>query len=66
MTCQDTLTCLHEPFGDAFYWGPERRSPRSENEDNAREGAGFEDCTYKVVSQRILASAEVTRSGLPC
>lgn len=59
MTCQDTLTCLHEPFGDAFYWGPERGSPRSETERNAQEGAGYEDCTYAAVLQRIFEAAEV-------
>ncbi|KAF4546180.1 uncharacterized protein LTHEOB_4177 [Lasiodiplodia theobromae] len=37
MTCQDTLQCLHEPFGDAFYYGPERLSERYENDPKARK-----------------------------
>ncbi|KAL8847772.1 MAG: hypothetical protein Q9221_007220 [Calogaya cf. arnoldii] len=61
MTCPDTITTFHEPFGDAFYWGPERSSPRSENDGKAKEGAGFEECTYAAVLGRILEAAEEKR-----
>ncbi|KAL8802953.1 MAG: hypothetical protein Q9200_006408 [Gallowayella weberi] len=61
MTRPETLTCFHEPFGDAFYWGPERRSPRSESERNVREGTEFENCTYEAVLRSLLKAAEGKR-----
>ncbi|CZT49774.1 uncharacterized protein RSE6_10664 [Rhynchosporium secalis] len=53
MTRQDTLTCVHEPFGDAFYFGPERLSPRYEEDEKAREESGFAKSTYKTIFERI-------------
>ena len=53
MTRQDTLTCVHEPFGDAFYYGPERLSERYEKDENARIDSGFSDSTYKTIFERI-------------
>ncbi|OJD34507.1 uncharacterized protein BKCO1_22000133 [Diplodia corticola] len=53
MTCRDTLQCVHEPFGDAFYFGPERLSDRYENDLKARAESGFEDSTYRTIFDRI-------------
>ncbi|TVY19382.1 hypothetical protein LARI1_G002319 [Lachnellula arida] len=53
MTRRDILTCVHEPFGDAFYFGPERLSPRYEDDDKAREESGFESSTFKTIFERI-------------
>ncbi|KAI9838104.1 MAG: hypothetical protein M1819_006260 [Sarea resinae] len=53
MTCRDTLTCVHEPFGDAFYFGPERLSDRYENDEQARIDSGFSESTYKTILERI-------------
>lgn len=53
MTRQDILTCVHEPFGDAFYFGPERLSSRYENDEQAREASGFADSTFKTIFERI-------------
>jgi len=53
MTRQDILKCIHEPFGDAFYFGPERLSARYENDEKAREESGFADSTFKTVFDRI-------------
>ena len=53
MTRTDLLTCIHEPFGDAFYYGPERLSERYENDPEAREKSGFADVTYKNVVDKI-------------
>ncbi|KAK0658166.1 hypothetical protein DIS24_g4938 [Lasiodiplodia hormozganensis] len=53
MTCRDTLQCVHEPFGDAFYFGPERLSERYEDDAKAREESGFADSTYKTIFERI-------------
>jgi len=53
MTCRDTLQCVHEPFGDAFYYGPERLSERFENDEKTRLESGFSDSTYKTILDRI-------------
>ncbi|KAK2630272.1 hypothetical protein QTJ16_001092 [Diplocarpon rosae] len=53
MTRQDTLTCVHEPFGDAFYFGPERLSTRYADDAKAREESGFSNSTYQAVFERI-------------
>ncbi|KAG9232523.1 P-loop containing nucleoside triphosphate hydrolase protein [Amylocarpus encephaloides] len=53
MTRRDILTCVHEPFGDAFYFGPERLSPRYENDQKSREESGFAGSTYKTIFERI-------------
>ena len=53
MTRTDILRCVHEPFGDAFYFGPERLSSRYENDEKAREESGFAESTYKTIVERI-------------
>jgi hypothetical protein len=53
MTRRDILTCVHEPFGDAFYFGPERLSTRYENDEKARVESGFADSTFKTIFGRI-------------
>ncbi|KAH9222747.1 P-loop containing nucleoside triphosphate hydrolase protein [Leptodontidium sp. 2 PMI_412] len=58
MTRQDTLTCVHEPFGDAFYFGPERLSPRYEDDEKAREESGFANSTFKTIFERIEREAK--------
>ncbi|KEF56845.1 uncharacterized protein A1O9_07035 [Exophiala aquamarina CBS 119918] len=52
MTRRD-LACVHEPFGDAFYYGPERLSPRYEEDEAARKASGFANSTYKTVFDRF-------------
>jgi hypothetical protein len=49
MTCKDTLKCIHEPFGDAWHFGPERLNPRYENDVKARLQTGHSDSTFKTV-----------------
>ncbi|KAI9733458.1 MAG: hypothetical protein M1818_007206 [Claussenomyces sp. TS43310] len=53
MTRRDVLRCVHEPFGDAFYYGPERLSARFENDDTARQESGFTDSTFKTIFDRF-------------
>jgi hypothetical protein len=55
MTRRDTLNCIHEPFGDAFYFGPERLSERYEGEDNKEERveSGFAESTYRTVVDKL-------------
>ncbi|KAI9808204.1 MAG: hypothetical protein M1825_004661 [Sarcosagium campestre] len=58
MTCRDSLNCLHEPFGDAFYYGPERLSERYENSEQDRIDSGFNETTYKAVFDRIARESD--------
>lgn len=61
MTRKD-LTCVHEPFGDAFYFGPERLSSRYENDSKARHESGFEESTYKTIFDNIEKEKEAVSS----
>jgi hypothetical protein len=53
MTRDDILSCVHEPFGDAFYFGPERLSSRYENDEAARTASGFDQSTFQIIFERI-------------
>ena len=65
MTCRDTLKCLHEPFGDAFYYGPERLSPRFEDDEQGRIDSGFDASTFATVIERIERERDEVRIILP-
>ena len=52
MTRSD-VKCIHEPFGDAFYYGPERLSTRFEQDETARVDSAFSTSTYQTVINRI-------------
>jgi hypothetical protein len=66
MIRRDILTCIHEPFGDAFYFGPERMSTRYENDEQARKESGFANSTFKTILERIeRESKEVRLSFAP-
>ena len=65
MTRHDTLTCVHEPFGDAFYYGPERLSERYEKDEKERIESGFADSTYKTILDRIERDGSEVRSFPP-
>ena len=53
MTRRDTLQCVHEPFGDPFYYGSERLGTRYDDDDQARKDSGFSEMTYKDVFERL-------------
>ncbi|KAI0434143.1 hypothetical protein F5Y09DRAFT_6167 [Xylaria sp. FL1042] len=53
MTRQDTLQCAHEPFGDAFYYGPERLGERYADDEAGRLSSGFSKTTYQDVVDRL-------------
>ncbi|PSK51872.1 hypothetical protein B9Z65_3139 [Elsinoe australis] len=55
MTSRDRIVNIHEPFGDAFYFGPERLGTRYENDERSRIESGFAEATYKSVFDDILA-----------
>ena len=54
MTQRKTLQCVHEPFGDAFYFGPERLGTRYENDEKSRTESGFADSTFKSIFDGIM------------
>jgi len=53
MTRTDILKCVHEPFGDAYYFGPERLAKRYEDDEKARAESGFADSTFQTIFDRI-------------
>ncbi|KAL8803039.1 MAG: hypothetical protein Q9182_003409 [Xanthomendoza sp. 2 TL-2023] len=61
MTQRDTLECFHEPFGDAFYYGPERLGSRYEDDLDGREASGFTQSTYQTILDRISRASEGKR-----
>ena len=61
MTRRDTLKCIHEPFGDAFYYGVERLSSRFENDEQARVNSGFDNSTYQTILDRFEAEGAEVR-----
>lgn len=63
MTRTDILKCAHEPFGDAYYFGPERLAERYEDDEKARSESGFADSTFQTIFDRI--NADNTEVCLP-
>jgi hypothetical protein len=53
MTRRDILESVHEPFGDAFYYGPEFLSDRFRDDPATREASGFSKKTYKDILNEI-------------
>lgn len=63
MTRRNDLTCIHEPFGDAFYFGPERLGTRYEGDEKARQESGFADSTFQTILDRIDQESEEVRQS---
>lgn len=61
MTRRDTLQTVHEPFGDAFYFGPERLHSRYENDPKEREQSGFGESTYRTIFDNIARDGSEVR-----
>jgi hypothetical protein len=61
MTRRDLLACVHEPFSDAFYFGPERLSERYENDKRAREQTGFAESTFKTIFDLLESKSSEVR-----
>jgi len=53
MTRHKTLQCVHEPFGDAYYFGPERLAERYESDAEARKESGYSESTYRTIFDSI-------------
>lgn len=58
MTQREKLQTVHEPFGDAFYYGPERMGARFEGDEESRLKSGFADSTFKTILDRIEREGE--------
>ncbi|KAL2752722.1 hypothetical protein ACRALDRAFT_2112793 [Sodiomyces alcalophilus JCM 7366] len=58
MTRRDELASAHEPFGDSYYYGPERVSPRYDNDPRIREKTGFGNATYADILKSIEDASE--------
>jgi len=54
MTRHKTIQCVHEPFGDAYYFGPERLAERYENDPKTREATGQSESTYRTIFHHIV------------
>lgn len=65
MTRRDILQTAHEPFGDAFYYGPERLSERFAEDEEARAKSGFSKSTYKTIMDRLENDSKEVRSNPP-
>jgi hypothetical protein len=65
MTRRDTLQCVHEPFGDAYYFGPERLAERYEGDEQARKESGYSQSTYRTIFDRIAKDNSEVRIS-PC
>ncbi|KAM0456073.1 hypothetical protein ACHAPV_007623 [Trichoderma viride] len=53
MARRDILECAHEPFGDAFYFGPEFMSDRFRDDAATRQSSQYRDTTFKSVLERL-------------
>lgn len=58
MTRRKDIQCIHEPFGDAFYYGPERLSERYADDEQARLDSGFSQSTFNTVLDRIKRESQ--------
>nr|POF18046.1 hypothetical protein CFP56_13457 [Quercus suber] len=61
MTRRDALQTIHEPFGDAFYYGPERMGIRYEADEQVRRESGFADSSFQSILDRIAREAQEVR-----
>ncbi|KAI8626835.1 hypothetical protein F5Y19DRAFT_191100 [Xylariaceae sp. FL1651] len=48
LTRAEDIECVHEPFSDAYHWGPEKLTERYENVEKLRAEKGYENYTYRT------------------
>ncbi|KAI0388511.1 P-loop containing nucleoside triphosphate hydrolase protein [Xylariaceae sp. FL0594] len=53
LTRVDDIECVHEPFSDAYHWGPEKLTERYENVEQLRAEKGYGEYTYRAALDRI-------------
>ncbi|KOS19611.1 Branched-chain-amino-acid aminotransferase-like protein 1 [Escovopsis weberi] len=61
MTRRDALHTFHEPFGDAWHYGPESLSERFRNDPAGREASGESATTFKDILDRFKQAEEGKR-----
>lgn len=61
MTRRDILESIHEPFGDAFYFGPEFLSDRFRDDVATRQSSGYAEKTYKDILDSITEAEKEVR-----
>jgi hypothetical protein len=52
LTQHNEINCIHEPFCDAYHYGPERLSERF-NDEKVRKESKFSQTTYRMVLDNI-------------
>lgn len=57
MTRRKDIQTIHEPFGDAYYFGPERMGARFEDDEQARINSGYSESTFKTILDRVESEA---------
>lgn len=63
----DDFVVLHEPMGEAWYYGPQRSSPRFKPEDTPEQTEQYKRQTYAQAWQDVLNPAEAAAgSGKRC
>lgn len=65
MTRRDILQSSHEPFGDAYYFGPEFLGDRYRDDPEAREASPAKNKTYKDVLDEFAEIEDEVRLLLP-
>ncbi|SCV71217.1 BQ2448_2805 [Microbotryum intermedium] len=58
----DDFEVLHEPMGDAFYFGPERISKRYSPEQCAKEFPHYAESTFKKTWENVIKPNETKRT----
>ncbi|KAI1267889.1 hypothetical protein F5Y18DRAFT_442283 [Xylariaceae sp. FL1019] len=53
LTRAEDIQCVHEPFSDAYHWGPEKLTERYENVEVLRAEKGLEEYTYRAALDAI-------------
>ena len=64
MARRDILECVHEPFGDAFYFGPEFLSDRFRDNHDYRKSTQYCNTTYKDVLDSLEKAQKEVRNSL--
>lgn len=56
--------CIHEPFSDAYHWGPEKISARYDDVEKRRQEKGFIQYTYRTAFT-LINDAKVSNPVRP-
>ncbi|KAJ3482181.1 hypothetical protein NLI96_g7153 [Meripilus lineatus] len=56
MTCPDQVECIHEPFGEPYYYGPERLGFRfnAPDQTDVRSKSGHPETTYRHIFDLLI------------